>query len=118
VRSAAVQLVANYDKVATALGGVAAAVGFAWLSFKGLEAKVEKVDKVEAKLDKVEVELKAELNTVKVELGAKLDTVEVELKAELNTVKVEMGTMKGQLGKVDAKLDKLLNRSWWGFLAS
>ena len=96
VRSAAVQLVANYDKVATALGGVAAAVGFAWLSFKGLEAKVEKVDKVEAKLDKVEV----------------------ELKAELNTVKVEMGTMKGQLGKVDAKLDKLLNRSWWGFLAS
>ena len=37
---------------------------------------------------------------------------------KLDAVMVELGTVKAEVGKVDAKIDKLLNRSWWGFLAS
>jgi hypothetical protein len=96
VRSAAVQIMANSDKVATALGGVGAVVGLAWVYCKG---KLDKLDTVDAKLDTVE---------------AKLDTVE----AKLDTVEAKLDTVEGQLGDVKVQLNKLLNRSWWGFPAS
>ena len=117
---AAVQIIASFDKVWPALGGVGALLVSAWNYWQGLAGKVDKVDaqqlvqlallgdvkvqqdRLDNGLHKVEAKLDKRLDKVE----AKLDNVDKELNGKL--VNVEKG-----MDKLDAKLDKLLNRTGW-----
>jgi len=72
---------------------------------------IGEINKVDAKIDNVKVELNSKIDKVHTELSGKIDNVKVELIGEISKVDGKIDKVKaeliGEINKVDAKIDKV-----------